>query len=89
MKHGEIVENACGYEIDVDEGSTVRELPMMIAINGKFTSQRLTGVQRVAHELTYALSLLLHGHESAILFVPRDHLDDEVSPWISRRVVPR
>ncbi|MCC8396815.1 glycosyltransferase family 4 protein [Paraburkholderia sp. MMS20-SJTR3] len=60
----------------------------MIAINGKFTSQRLTGVQRVAHELTYALSRLLP-HESPILLVPRDYLDDQLSPWVSRRVVRR
>jgi glycosyltransferase involved in cell wall biosynthesis len=73
----------------VDEGHAVDKLPMLIAINGKFTSQRLTGVQRVAHELTYALSRQLRGHESPMLLVPRDYLDEEISPWVSRRVVPR
>lgn len=73
----------------VDNRSAVGELPMMIAINGKFTSQRLTGVQRVAHELTYALCRLLPTQESPMLLVPRDYLDDQVSPWVSRRVVPR
>jgi glycosyltransferase involved in cell wall biosynthesis len=61
---------------------------MTIAINGKFTSQRLTGVQRVAHELTYALARRLGGQENATLFVPKNHLDDGTSSWISRRVVP-
>lgn len=73
----------------IDDRSTAGEFPMMIAINGKFTSQRLTGVQRVAHELTYALSRLLPAHESPILLVPRDHLDDDVSLGGVRRVVPR
>jgi glycosyltransferase involved in cell wall biosynthesis len=71
----------------IDDRSGEGELPMLIAINGKFTSQRLTGVQRVAHELTDALCRLLPAHESPILLVPRDHLDDKLSPWVSRRIV--
>ena len=73
----------------VDEAHTAAELPMRIAINGKFTSQRLTGVQRVAHELTYALSRLLPVQQRPMLLVPQDHRDDEVSPEVLRRVVPR
>ena len=71
----------------IDKRRSAGGLPMTIAINGKFTSQRLTGVQRVAHELTYALTRRLNGHESATLFVPQNHLDDGTSSLISRRVV--
>jgi glycosyltransferase involved in cell wall biosynthesis len=73
----------------VDEVRAADELPVMIAINGKFTSQRLTGVQRVAHELTYALSRLLTGQQRPMLLVPRDHRAEDASPGVLRRVVPR
>lgn len=71
------------------ERSIAGELPMPIAINGKFTSQRLTGVQRVAREFTSALSRLLPAQAAPVLLVPRDHRDDELPPAALRRVVPR
>ncbi|KGD36696.1 glycosyl transferases group 1 family protein [Burkholderia pseudomallei] len=67
----------------------VSALPRPVAINGKFTSQRLTGVQRVAHEFTSALTRLLPGERNPTLVVPRDHASDTLPPTVARRVVPR
>ncbi|KGS24019.1 glycosyl transferases group 1 family protein [Burkholderia pseudomallei MSHR4378] len=67
----------------------VAALPRPVAINGKFTSQRLTGVQRVAHEFTSALARLLPGERNPTLVVPRDHASDTLPPTVARRVVPR
>ncbi|KVE38716.1 glycosyl transferase family 1 [Burkholderia sp. TSV86] len=64
-------------------------LPSPVAINGKFTSQRLTGVQRVAHEYTSAIARLFRGERNPTLVVPRDHASDALPPAIARRVVPR
>ncbi|RKO30571.1 glycosyltransferase family 1 protein [Burkholderia mallei] len=64
-------------------------MPRPVAINGKFTSQRLTGVQRVAHEFTSALARLLPGERNPTLVVPRDHASDTLPPTVARRVVPR
>ncbi|WP_237576825.1 glycosyltransferase family 1 protein [Mycetohabitans sp. B8] len=64
-------------------------LPAPIAINGKFTSQRLTGVQRVARELTAALSQQCGpSAASPLLLVPRDHIDSELPAATPRHVVP-
>lgn len=71
------------------ERSGVAALPAPVAINGKFTSQRLTGVQRVAHEFTSALARLLPGERNPTLVVPRDHASDALPPAVARRVVPR
>lgn len=67
----------------------VAALPRPVAINGKFTSQRLTGVQRVAHEFTSALARLLPGERNPTLVVPSDHASDTLPPTVARRVVPR
>ncbi|QCU54591.1 glycosyltransferase family 4 protein [Burkholderia pseudomallei] len=64
-------------------------MPRPVAINGKFTSQRLTGVQRVAHDFTSALARLLPGERNPTLVVPRDHASDTLPPTVARRVVPR
>jgi glycosyltransferase involved in cell wall biosynthesis len=48
---------------------------MGFAINGKFTSQRITGVQRVAFELTRAMQALVSSPESLPLVVPPDGKD--------------
>lgn len=73
----------------VGEHSIAGEAPAPIAINGKFTSQRLTGVQRVARELTAALSQQLRTQASSpLLLVPRDHRDSELPADTPRRVVP-
>ncbi|APR96397.1 glycosyl transferase family 1 [Pandoraea thiooxydans] len=45
-----------------------------LVINGKFTSQRITGVQRVARELTAALQQLLGADARLPVIVPRDAL---------------
>jgi glycosyltransferase involved in cell wall biosynthesis len=64
-------------------------LPALITINGKFTSQRLTGVQRVARELTAALSQQCGTlAASPLLLVPRDHIDSELPAATPRHVVP-
>ncbi|TAL55045.1 glycosyltransferase family 1 protein [Pandoraea sp.] len=47
-----------------------------LVINGKFTSQRITGVQRVARELTAALQQLLGTDERLPVIVPRDALPE-------------
>jgi len=70
--------------IAVDEA-----VSMMLAINGKFTSQRLTGVQRVARELTTALVRLLPTQAMPLLLVPRDHRAAEMPPAAGRREVSR
>ncbi|OJA28067.1 glycosyl transferase family 1 [Burkholderia ubonensis] len=44
-----------------------------LAINGKFTSQRMTGVQRVAYELTTELARIAGANETLTLIVPPDH----------------
>lgn len=62
---------------------------MPVAINGKFTSQRLTGVQRVAHEFTAALARRLPGQRNPTLVVPRDHAPDALPPAIAHRIAPR
>ncbi|KAG0189733.1 hypothetical protein DFQ28_003056 [Apophysomyces sp. BC1034] len=71
------------------ERGSAAQWPAPIAVNGKFTSQRLTGVQRVARELTAALSQQLRAQaSSALLLVPRDHLDSELPAATPRHVVP-
>lgn len=45
---------------------------MAIAINGKFTSQRITGVQRVAFELTRAMQMRAMPGKELEVFVPQD-----------------
>ncbi|WP_407655504.1 glycosyltransferase family 4 protein [Burkholderia alba] len=74
-----------------DERAAARAvLPAPIAINGKFASQRLTGVQRVAHEFTAALARLLPASaHNPTLVVPRDYSDAALPPTLARRVVPR
>ncbi|WGS52896.1 glycosyltransferase family 4 protein [Paraburkholderia sp. D15] len=45
---------------------------MAFAINGKFTSQSVTGVQRVAYELTRAMQMSATPGEELEVFVPRN-----------------
>ncbi|WP_325099394.1 glycosyltransferase family 1 protein, partial [Burkholderia contaminans] len=47
--------------------------PCRLAINGKFTAQRMTGVQRVAYELTAELARIASADEAPSLVVPSDH----------------
>ncbi|NTZ07785.1 glycosyltransferase family 4 protein [Burkholderia metallica] len=44
-----------------------------LAINGKFTAQRMTGVQRVAYELTAELARIASADDAPSLVVPPDH----------------
>lgn len=44
-----------------------------LAINGKFTAQRMTGVQRVAYELTTELARIANADDAPSLVVPQDH----------------
>lgn len=44
-----------------------------LAINGKFTAQRMTGVQRVAYELTAELARIASADDAPSLVVPADH----------------
>ncbi|WP_404824064.1 glycosyltransferase family 4 protein [Burkholderia seminalis] len=44
-----------------------------LAINGKFTAQRMTGVQRVAYELTAELARIANAGDEPSLVVPPDH----------------
>ncbi|WGY72233.1 glycosyltransferase family 4 protein [Burkholderia cepacia] len=44
-----------------------------LAINGKFTAQRMTGVQRVAYELTAELARIASAGDEPSLVVPADH----------------
>jgi glycosyltransferase involved in cell wall biosynthesis len=48
------------------------EKPMAFAINGKFTSQAVTGVQRVAYELTRAMQMSATPGNELEVFVPRN-----------------
>ncbi|NYH27172.1 MULTISPECIES: glycosyltransferase family 4 protein [Paraburkholderia] len=73
----------------VDRARKAANLPIKVAINGKFTSQRLTGVQRVAHELTSALSRLLPVYQRPMLLMPQDRRDEVVFAGVPRRVVRR
>ncbi|WP_323073561.1 glycosyltransferase family 4 protein [Mycetohabitans endofungorum] len=83
------VQPAAGGGTLAGERSHAAPLPASIAINGKFTSQRLTGVQRVARELTAALSQQCGTPAaSPLLLVPRDHIDSELPAATPRRVVP-
>ncbi len=60
---------------------------MDYAINGKFTAQRITGVQRVAYELTRALQLVnLHPNDIEIV-VPRNATEPGAS-LLSKRCCP-
>ncbi|MEX3958516.1 glycosyltransferase family 4 protein [Trinickia sp. EG282A] len=60
---------------------------MDFAINGKFTAQRITGVQRVAYELTRAMQLLdLHSNDIEIV-VPRNATEPGAS-LLSKRCCP-
>lgn len=43
---------------------------MNLAINGKFTSRRLSGVERVAYEYTFALQRILQDSQQLSLIVP-------------------
>jgi len=45
---------------------------MAFAINGKFTSQPVTGVQRVAYELTRAMQMRVPAGEQLEIYVPRN-----------------
>ncbi|SIT79079.1 MULTISPECIES: glycosyltransferase family 1 protein [Burkholderiaceae] len=83
------VQPAAGGGTLASERSHAAPLPASIAINGKFTSQRLTGVQRVARELTAALSQQCGTPAaSPLLLVPRDHIDSELPAATPRHVVP-
>ncbi|RQS36438.1 glycosyltransferase family 1 protein [Burkholderia sp. Bp8992] len=44
-----------------------------LAINGKFTAQRMTGVQRAAYELTAELARIANTGDEPSLVVPSDH----------------
>ena len=57
-----------------------------IAVNGKFTAQRMTGVQRVAYELTAELTRLANPGDAPALVVPADH-DPAALPAGARRQV--
>ncbi|AJX31247.1 glycosyltransferase family 4 protein [Burkholderia oklahomensis] len=83
------VHDAPHHAVFAGERASAAALPTPVAINGKFTSQRLTGVQRVAHEFTSALARLLPGERNPTLVVPRDHASDALPPAVARRVVPR
>jgi glycosyltransferase involved in cell wall biosynthesis len=48
---------------------------MAFAINGKFTSQRITGVQRVAYELTRAMQMRGTPGDELEVFVPQDAVE--------------
>ncbi|AXE91933.1 glycosyltransferase family 4 protein [Paraburkholderia sp. DD10] len=48
---------------------------MPFAINGKFTSQPITGVQRVAYELTRAMQMRAHPGDEVEVFVPQDIIE--------------
>ncbi|WP_345815110.1 glycosyltransferase family 1 protein [Paraburkholderia sp. PREW-6R] len=63
---------------------------MAFAINGKFTSQPMTGVQRVAYELTRAMQTHATPGEELDIFVPRNLAEPGASlkrqrlvPWLS------
>ncbi|CAB3731695.1 glycosyltransferase family 4 protein [Paraburkholderia rhynchosiae] len=62
---------------------------MAFAINGKFTSQPVTGVQRVAYELTRAMQMRVPPGEQLEIFVPRNAIEPGASlkwqrrfPWL-------
>ena len=53
----------------------------MLSINGRFLTQRITGVQRYAHEMLHALDGLLEAHAGknaleAELLVPPEVLEE-------------
>lgn len=48
---------------------------MAFAINGKFTSQPVTGVQRVAYELTRAMQMRVSPGDELEVFVPRNTVE--------------
>jgi glycosyltransferase involved in cell wall biosynthesis len=78
-----------GFDAD-ERGAARAALPASVAINGKFTAQRLTGVQRVAHEFTAALARLAPADaRGPTLVVPRDHGALALPPTLACRVVPR
>ncbi len=54
-------------------------LPWSFVVNGKFASQRTTGVQRVASELTAALQRILSPRERLPVLVPPDANADRAS----------
>jgi glycosyltransferase involved in cell wall biosynthesis len=60
---------------------------MDFAINGKFTAQRITGVQRVAYELTRALQLVDLRSNDIELVVPRNATEPGAS-LLSKRCCP-
>jgi len=62
---------------------------MSFAINGKFTSQPITGVQRVAYELTRAMQMREDAGDELEVFVPQDAREPGASlerqrrfPWL-------
>ena len=62
---------------------------MAFAINGKFTSQPITGVQRVAYELTRAMQMRESQGGDLEIFVPQDTMEPGASlkgqrrfPWL-------
>jgi len=62
---------------------------MAFAINGKFTSQPITGVQRVAYELTRAMQMRENPGGDLEIFVPQDTMEPGASlkgqrrfPWL-------
>ncbi|WGS47456.1 glycosyltransferase family 4 protein (plasmid) [Burkholderia sp. JSH-S8] len=57
-----------------------------LAINGKFTSQRMTGVQRVAYELTAELARIAGADDAPPVVVPSVH-DSTALPAGARRQV--
>jgi glycosyltransferase involved in cell wall biosynthesis len=63
---------------------------MVFAINGKFTSQRITGVQRVAYELTRAAQMGDSPANRLEVVVPQDAVEPGISlrgkrrsPWLT------
>jgi glycosyltransferase involved in cell wall biosynthesis len=60
-----------------------------LAVNGKFASQRMTGVQRVAYELTAALARVADKDDAPLVVVSRDHDPASLPVDALRRVAPR
>jgi len=67
----------------------VWSLPPSLVINGKFTSQRMTGVQRVAQEYAAAFARVLPVQATPVVLVPNDHRPDALPATARCRVVPR
>jgi glycosyltransferase involved in cell wall biosynthesis len=79
------VSDAGRHRRDGDAGS----LPPSLAINGKFTSQRMTGVQRVAQEYAAAFARVLPAQGAPVVLVPSVYCPDALPAAARRRVVPR